>query len=62
MTTLHRLRGSRVLRLVAAAYAVKTALLGLLWLFAPEIPERAILEAQKAWGRATSQTEAGVTR
>lgn len=38
----------RTLKLFAISYAVKTVLVGILWLVAPEIPEAVL-----AYGRAT---------
>ena len=37
--------------LVAVSYAVKTLLLALLWVAAPEVPARALGHARAAWGR-----------
>ena len=41
----------RTVRLVAVTYAVKTLLLGLLWVAAPEVPARALGHARAAWAR-----------
>ena len=39
----------RTVRLVAVSYAVKTLLLALLWVAAPELPARAFGHARTAW-------------
>jgi hypothetical protein len=41
----------RLLRLVLWSYAMKGLLLALVWLFAPELPGRAMAEARAAWTR-----------
>ena len=51
--TLARLTPSRrTLKLFAWSYAVKTVLVGLLWLVAPEIPEAVLAHARAAWSSA----------
>ena len=42
----------RTLKLVAISYAVKTVLVGILWLVAPEIPEAALAHARAVWASA----------
>ena len=39
----------RTVRLVAVSYGVKTLLLALLWVVAPEVPARALGHARAAW-------------
>lgn len=39
----------RTLKLIAWSYAIKTVLVGILWLVAPEIPQKAIAHARRAW-------------
>ena len=39
----------RTVRLVAVSYAVKTLLLALLWVAAPELPAKALGHARTAW-------------
>ena len=39
----------RTLKLIAWSYAVKTLLVGILWLVAPEIPEAVLAHARAAW-------------
>ena len=39
----------RTLRLIAWSYAIKTVLVGLLWLVAPEVPRQAVAHARRAW-------------
>ena len=41
----------RTVRLVAVSYGVKTLLLALLWVVAPEVPARALGHARAAWTR-----------
>lgn len=43
----------RTLRLLAWSYAIKTVLVGILWLVAPEIPQRALDHARRAWSSVT---------
>jgi hypothetical protein len=51
--TLARLTPSRrTLKLVAWSYAVKTLLIGILWLVAPDIPEAVLAHARAAWASA----------
>jgi hypothetical protein len=48
--TLARLTPSRrTVKLIAISYAVKTLLVGILWLVAPEIPEAVLAHARAAW-------------
>jgi hypothetical protein len=42
----------RTVKLVAWSYAVKTLLVGILWLVAPEIPRAVIAHARAAWAGA----------
>jgi hypothetical protein len=42
----------RTVKLVAISYAVKTVLVGILWLVAPEIPQAVIAHARAAWAGA----------
>jgi hypothetical protein len=42
----------RTVKLLAISYAVKTVLVGVLWLVAPEIPEAVIERARAAWSGA----------
>ncbi|MET0551751.1 MAG: hypothetical protein ABW221_01860 [Vicinamibacteria bacterium] len=42
----------RTMKLLAISYAVKTVLVGVLWLVAPEIPEAVIAHARAAWAGA----------
>jgi hypothetical protein len=44
----------RALRLTLIAYAVKTALLGCVWLAAPDLFSRASAGARQAWERLTA--------
>lgn len=46
----------RVLRLLAWSYAMKSLLVALVWLFAPELPVRALEEARAAWTRMVTVT------
>ena len=39
----------RTVKLLAWSYAVKTLIVGILWLVAPEIPEAALAYARAAW-------------
>jgi hypothetical protein len=39
----------RTLKLLAWSYAVKTVLVGILWLVAPEIPQQVLAHARRAW-------------
>ena len=39
----------RTLKLLAWSYAIKTVMVGILWLVAPEIPQQAISHARRAW-------------
>lgn len=51
--TLARLTPSaRTVKILAWSYAVKTVLVGLLWLVAPEIPEAVLAHARAAWAGA----------
>ena len=43
----------RTLKLLAWSYAIKTVLVGILWLVAPEIPQQAIAHARRAWASVT---------
>jgi hypothetical protein len=42
----------RTVKLLAVSYAVKTVLVGILWLVAPEIPEAVLAHARAAWAGA----------
>ena len=42
----------RTVKLLAISYAVKTVLVGILWLVAPEIPEAVLAHARAAWAGA----------
>jgi hypothetical protein len=42
----------RTVKLLAISYAVKTLLIGILWLVAPEIPEAVLAHARAAWANA----------
>jgi hypothetical protein len=42
----------RTVKLVAISYAVKTVLVGVLWLVAPEIPAAVLAHARAAWAGA----------
>jgi len=42
----------RTVKLLAWSYAVKTVLVGILWLVAPEIPLAVIAHARAAWASA----------
>jgi hypothetical protein len=44
--------------LIAVAYAVKTALVGLAWLAIPDLPERAMDVARQTWSRVTTSEAA----
>jgi hypothetical protein len=46
----------KTLKLIALAYVVKTALVGLAWLAIPDLPERAVAMARHTWSRVTSET------
>jgi hypothetical protein len=48
----------RVLRLLAVSYAVKTAIVGLLWLAIPDLPRRAGTTARAAWAHLVGSPEA----
>jgi hypothetical protein len=51
--TLSRLTPSRrTVKLLAWSYALKTVLIGLLWLIAPEIPAAVLAHARAAWSGA----------
>ena len=39
----------RTLKLVALAYALKTAAFGVAWYFVPDLPERLLSGTQAAW-------------
>jgi len=39
----------RTLKLLAWSYAIKTVLVGILWLVAPEIPQQVFAHARRAW-------------
>ena len=39
----------RTLKLIAIGYAVKTLVFGAAWLAIPDLPQRAVQHAQKAW-------------
>lgn len=53
--SLGRLRPTpHTLRLIAWSYAMKSLLVALLWLFAPELPARAFDQARAAWARMLS--------
>jgi hypothetical protein len=39
----------RTMRLVLLSYAVKSVLLVLLWILAPEVPAKALGHAREAW-------------
>jgi hypothetical protein len=39
----------RTLKLLAWSYAIKTVLVAILWLVAPEIPQQVIAHARRAW-------------
>ena len=41
----------RTVRLVAVSYAVKTLLLAVLFLLAPEVKAKALYQARTAWAR-----------
>ena len=41
----------RTVRLVAVSYAMKSLLLALLWVAAPEVPAKALRDARTAWAR-----------
>ena len=43
----------RTLKLLAWSYAIKTMLVVFLWLVAPEIPQRALDHARRAWSSVT---------
>jgi hypothetical protein len=43
----------RTLRLALVGYAVKSVLLALLFLLAPELPDKALGHARAAWARLT---------
>ena len=45
------------MRLVAVSYAVKSLLLALLWIAAPEVPATALRHARAAWARMTTRTK-----
>jgi hypothetical protein len=47
---------ARTAKILAVGYLVKSALLGLLWLTAPDLPTRARAEVRQAWERLTSDT------
>lgn len=42
----------RTVKLLAWSYAVKTVLVGILWLVAPEIPQAVLAHARAAWASA----------
>jgi hypothetical protein len=46
---------SRTLKLLAASYAVKTALAGLVWLVAPELPAQALARLRATWTEITTR-------
>jgi hypothetical protein len=43
----------RTLKLLAWSYAIKTVLVVVLWLVAPEIPQQAFAHARRAWASVT---------
>lgn len=43
----------RTLKLLAWSYAIKTVLVGILWLVAPEIPRQVVDHARRAWSSVT---------
>jgi hypothetical protein len=44
----------RTLKLIAWSYAIKTVLVGILWLVAPEIPQQALAHARRAWAKVSA--------
>jgi hypothetical protein len=48
----------RMLRLLAVSYLVKTAVVGLLWLAIPDLPQRAGTTARAAWASLVGASEA----
>ena len=43
----------RTLKLIAASYLVKTALLGAAWMLVPDLPERVMNKARETWAQVT---------
>jgi hypothetical protein len=39
----------RMLKIIAISYAVKTLLVGVAWIFIPDLPERAATAARDTW-------------
>jgi hypothetical protein len=44
---------SRTIKILAWSYAVKTVLVAILWLVAPEIPQQVVAHARRAWASVT---------
>ncbi len=50
-----RLLSSRTVKVLAVSYVVKTGLVGIVWLMAPELPAQALARLRSTWTQATNR-------
>jgi hypothetical protein len=44
-----------MLKVLAVSYVVKTGLVGLVWLMAPDLPGQAVARLRSTWGQVTGR-------